>query len=228
MLKGRLSRKIICLIVLMIRGSWGTDMTDKDTTLPGYVALKDWMVKDQPVILQPATSYVFPLTSSDITEIRTLEAKFDQEQNCAGLAGPQIGLAKRVIVFAAPDDAKLKKWRPSLTQCMPKTIWINPSYEGVGHEMQEEFEGCFSVEAVGAPVPRFQTIRYKACDIDGQEIIGTAVGFLARVIQHEIDHTNGILFVDRADPDKVLPIQVYRERHAQELAEKKAKEQIDE
>jgi peptide deformylase len=57
--------------------------------------------------------------------------KFDNEVTCAGLAAPQIGISKQIIVFATPDTPGLNIWRPHLTDMMPKTIWFNPTYQGV-------------------------------------------------------------------------------------------------
>lgn len=165
------------------------------------------------VLSHQANPISFPLSSEDLKDIQTLEQQFDHEKNCAGLAAPQIGIAKQVIVFAAPDNPDLKKWRPDFVQAMPKTIWINPTYEGIEEEgFHEDYEGCFSVEGVAGAVKRYKKVKYRAYDLNGSEINGTAEGFLARIIQHEIDHVQGVLFIDRAEPEKILPIEEYRAR----------------
>lgn len=77
------------------------------------------------------------------------------------------------------------------------SVFINPvitKYEG---EIVEDYEGCLSVPDVYGKVPRHNKVRVKALDINGKEVRLTAEGFLARIFQHEIDHTNGIVFIDR-------------------------------
>lgn len=182
--------------------------------LPPYVVLNDPECPNTEVLRSPAEAFTFPLSKEDIDLINTLVHKYDQEGNCAGLAAPQIGIGKRVIVFEVPDDPALKKWRPDLEETMPKTIWLNPSYEAVTEEFQEDYEGCFSVANLAGPVKRHKKIRYKAYNQDGSLIEGTATGFLARVIQHEIDHLNGKLCIDYVAPDELLTIDEYRKRRA--------------
>lgn len=184
--------------------------------LPDYVAIKT-LQEHIPVLHTPAQEMQFPLSAEDLEIISILEAKYDQEENCAGLAAVQIGFAKKVFVFAVPDDEELKKWRNDLSQSMPKSIWINPSYEGLGPDTTTDYEGCFSVIDLAAPVTRYTTIRYTAYTPDGTKLEGIATGFLARVIQHETDHLNGILFVNRANPEDVMTIEAYRTKRADSL-----------
>ena len=114
------------------------------------------------------------------------EASRDHEVGVA-LAAIQIDIDLRVIVVRSDFDNKDDK---------TFRTFINPvitKYEG---EMVEDFEGCLSVKDLYGKVPRNSKIRLKALDLTGKEIRITAEGFLARVFQHEIDHTNGKLFVD--------------------------------
>jgi peptide deformylase len=76
------------------------------------------------------------------------------------------------------------------------TIFINPEITKTEGEPIEDFEGCLSVKNVYGKVPRFPKVKVKALDINGKAFRVTADGFLARIFQHEIDHTNGILFID--------------------------------
>lgn len=105
----------------------------------------------------------------------------------AALAAVQIDrLDRAVIVRSDFDDKKSRDF----------TALINPEivkYEG---SVVEDYEGCLSVSKVYGKVPRHSKIRVRALDIHGNEIRLKAEGFLARVIQHEIDHTNGIVFID--------------------------------
>ena len=173
-----------------------------NTKLPEYSPM------ESAVLHKAAERFTFPLTAEDVKNINTLEAKYDAEENCAGLAGPQIGFGKAAIIFAVKDDPDLKKFRKDLVDTMPKTMWLNPSYEPIGQDMLEDWEGCFSVPDVAGLVKRYTKIRYTFFDKTGKKITGIATGFLARVIQHETDHINGILFTEKAI--KTMPLDEYR------------------
>ena len=187
------------------------------TDLPNYVVINNPECTNRKVLTTPAQQVSFPLSAKDQEIIQLLVAKFEQEKNCAGLAAPQIGFDRRIIVFAAKDEPGLKKWRPDLTDTMDQTLWFNPSYEGIGEKNASDYEGCFSVRDMGGPVNRFSKISYRAYDIQGNLINGIAKGFLARIIQHEVDHLNGILFWDLVEKDQLLPIEVYRKRRSEAL-----------
>ncbi|MDD2421628.1 MAG: peptide deformylase [Heliobacteriaceae bacterium] len=100
-----------------------------------------------------------------------------------GLAAPQIGIAKQVVVIDI-GEGRLELVNPEIIQAC-------------GH--QDGLEGCLSVPGVEREVRRFDSVRVKAQDRHGQEFTFEATGFLARALQHEIDHLAGILFVDRAN-----------------------------
>ena len=105
----------------------------------------------------------------------------------AALAAPQINILQRVIIVRSDfEDKETKEF----------TALINPEiikYEG---KLIEDYEGCLSVKDVYGKVPRYSKIRIKALNAQGQEVRFKAEGFLARVLQHEIDHTNGVVFID--------------------------------
>jgi len=186
---------------------------EDNVSLPEYVTLNVQTLnssQDKTIRIK-AKELNFPLSEEDKESIRILEKKYDQEENCAGLAAPQIGISKNIIIFAVPGDEELKKWRPDITDSMPKTIWINPSCMPIGDEKHEAYEGCFSVENATGPVLRYKKIHYQAYDQNGNKIQGTAEGFLARVIQHEIDHLNGRVFLDYVTPDKIMSKEEYLE-----------------
>lgn len=177
--------------------------------LPPYQEV-NFETKQNPKVLRtPSQKLHFPLTQEDKDDIAILERKYDEEENCAGLAAPQIGISKQVIVFCA-DDPELKQYRQDFDQMMSKTIWINPSYEGIGDEKHEDYEGCFSVANTAGNVKRYKKIRYEAYNPQGDLITGEATGFLARIIQHEIDHLNGTLFIDYIPEDQLVDIAQYR------------------
>jgi peptide deformylase len=105
----------------------------------------------------------------------------------AALAAIQIDRSEKVVIIRADfDDKETREF----------TALINPAiikYEGT---IEEDYEGCLSVSDIYGKVPRHTKIRIKALDKDGNEVRFKAEGFLARVIQHEVDHTNGIVFID--------------------------------
>jgi len=105
----------------------------------------------------------------------------------AALAAVQVDRMERVVIVRSDFEDKSSR---------DFTPLINPEivkYEG---QLIADYEGCLSVSKVYGKVPRYSKIRVKALDIDGNEIRFKAEGFLARVIQHEIDHTNGVVFID--------------------------------
>jgi peptide deformylase len=191
---------------------------DKGKPLPDYSVVNLTTNRKPAVLTTPAQKLSFPLTPEDINDVKILETKFDGEKNCPGLAAPQIGIPKQIIVFAAPENQDLKKWRSDFTQYMDKTIWINPSYEGVGEEKKEDYEACFSVLEVAGPVKRYCKIHYTAYTVTGELVEGTAEGFLARIIQHEADHVNGKLFIDYVPEDQLMKIDDYRKKRAEAVA----------
>lgn len=109
------------------------------------------------------------------------------------LAAIQIDELKRVVVVRNNFDDK--KDRSFITL-------INPEITKLEGEIEEDFEGCLSILDTYGKVPRYTKVRVKAQDIHGKQIRITAEGFLARVLQHEIDHTNGVVFVDHIKDKK--------------------------
>ena len=195
-----------------------TTFSHAQACLPDYVVINSDQIDEKKAVLRAQCEpVVFPLSEEDRAIVSILEAKFDQEENCAGLAACQIGFNKQIIVFAVSDDPELQKWRPDLVETLPKTIWINPRYEAIGDERHSDYEGCFSVHDLAGSVNRSKTIRYEAYLPSGEKVEGVAKGFLARVIQHEIDHTRGVLFIDYVEPEKLFSIEVYRKMRSEAL-----------
>ncbi|MGE3956873.1 MAG: peptide deformylase [Vicinamibacterales bacterium] len=112
-----------------------------------------------------------------------------QEYNGVGLAAPQVHEGLRLFVAALDME---RGDEPS-----PPIALINPEITPVGTEMREDWEGCLSIPDIRGKVPRHFEIRVKALDRDGERIELRARGFSARIIQHETDHLDGILFFDR-------------------------------
>ena len=109
--------------------------------------------------------------------------------NGAGLAAPQIGVGLRVVIFGVQKNSRY----PDAEE-VPETVLINPLITPLGKEMEEDWEGCLSVPGLRGLVPRFAQIRYQGRDENGVLIDSTVSGFHARVVQHECDHLDGILY----------------------------------
>lgn len=105
----------------------------------------------------------------------------------AAIAAVQVDALERIIIVRSDFEDKSERHFTAL---------INPEIVKLEGEIVNDYEGCLSVSNVYGSVPRHSKIRVKALDVEGKEVRFKAEGFLARVLQHEIDHTNGILFVD--------------------------------
>ena len=109
--------------------------------------------------------------------------------NGAGLAAPQIGVSLRVVIFGVTRNPRY----PDAEE-VPDTVLVNPVITPIGEEMEEDWEGCLSVPGMRGVVPRFKTLRYQGFDESGNPIDRSVAGFHARVVQHECDHLDGILY----------------------------------
>lgn len=135
-----------------------------------------------------------PVVTDNVKQLVTdmTDAALDWEDSrpheiSAALAAVQVDKLERIVIVRSDFDHK---------EARDFTVLINPEivkYEGV---IEADYEGCLSVKNIYGKVPRYTKIRVKALDIDGHAVRFKASGFLARVIQHEIDHTNGIVFID--------------------------------
>ena len=107
----------------------------------------------------------------------------------AGLAAPQIGVPLRVVVFGGRPTPRYPEAAP-----VPYTALINPVLDRLSAEMEEDWEGCLSVPGMRGWVPRHRALRYRGLDSEGATIDRQASGFHARVVQHEVDHLDGVLY----------------------------------
>jgi len=110
----------------------------------------------------------------------------------AGLAAPQIGVNLRVVVFEVSSNPRY----PDVDE-VPKTVLINPTISALDDEMKDSWEGCLSVPAMRGLVPRYNSIRYSGFDAQGVLFEREVSGFHARVVQHECDHLDGVLYPQR-------------------------------
>ena len=111
------------------------------------------------------------------------------DYNGIGLAAPQVHISKRIFIFRNPDQEEGQK--------INITPLINPVFNPTSKETEDDWEGCLSIPGMQGLVRRFKKINYSGFDLDGNKINNTAEGLHARVVQHEIDHLNGILYTDR-------------------------------
>ena len=109
--------------------------------------------------------------------------------NGAGLAAPQIGVLQRVVIFGVHANPRY----PDVEE-VPDTVLINPRLEAIGAEMEEGWEGCLSVPGLRGVVPRYARLHYRGLSPGGEVIERDVEGFHARVVQHEVDHLDGILY----------------------------------
>lgn len=138
--------------------------------------------------------------TDDVKQLVTdmTDASIDWEESrpheiSAALAAVQIDRLERVVIIRSDFDDKTNQ------EFIPL---INPEIVKGEGPMVEDYEGCLSVNGFYGKVPRYGKIRVKALDITGNEVRIKAEGFLARVLQHEIDHTNGIVFIDHIHDKK--------------------------
>ena len=135
-----------------------------------------------------------PVTRFD-AELAALVADMDDTMHAlagAGLAAPQIGVSARVVIFALDHNPRYPQLAP-----IPYTVLVNPLVTPLGPEQDEGWEGCLSVPGMRGLVPRFTRVRYRGFDQHGAPIDRSVHGFHARVVQHEVDHLDGILFPQR-------------------------------
>ncbi len=107
----------------------------------------------------------------------------------AGLAAPQIGVGLQVVIFGVKRNPRY----PGAEE-VPYTVLLNPVITPLRNDMEQGWEGCLSVPGLRGMVPRFKTLRYRGSDQYGRPIDRSVEGFHARVVQHECDHLNGVLY----------------------------------
>jgi peptide deformylase len=152
----------------------------------------------EPLLYQKAA----PVAEFNAPELdRLIEDMFDTmaAANGAGLAAPQIGVSLRVVIFGVEANPRYPSVEP-----VPTTILINPTITPIGTAMEEGWEGCLSVPGLRGLVDRYQQLRYTGYDQTGKPIDRTVSGFHARVVQHECDHLDGILYPMRLKDMRLL------------------------
>ncbi len=155
-------------------------MAIKVTLKMGHPLLKDVAI--------PVTEFNTPALVALIQDMKdTLVAL-----NGAGLAAPQIGVGLRVVIFYINQNPRYPEVEP-----IPETILINPEITPLADDSESGWEGCLSVPGLRGLVPRYRHIHYAGYDASGRRFERRVEGFHARVVQHEVDHLNGILYPQR-------------------------------
>ena len=155
------------------------------------MAIRSVLRMGEPRLLLTATS----VEAFDTPELHALVADLWETMAAeagAGLAAPQIGVSLRVVVFGYQENPRYPDAPP-----VPETALVNPVIEPLTEAMEEGWEGCLSVPGLRGLVPRYSRIRYRGIDAYGRPVEREVDGFHARVVQHECDHLDGILYPQR-------------------------------
>jgi peptide deformylase len=155
------------------------------------MAIREVLRMGHPVLREKAK----PVEAFGTPELRELLDDMKETmaaRNGAGLAAPQIGVGQRVVIFGVDKNPRY----PDAEE-VPFTVLVNPKLVMLTRDVEEDWEGCLSVPGMRGIVPRYTKLRYSGFDIDGNPIERVAEGFHARVVQHECDHLDGILYPQR-------------------------------
>ena len=155
------------------------------------MAARDVLRMGHPVLREkakPVQAFGSPELLALVRDMKdTMAAK-----NGAGLAAPQIGVGERVVIFGVDRNPRY----PDAEE-VPFTVLVNPKIVLLTREVEEGWEGCLSVPGMRGLVPRYTRLRYSGFDEHGNPVEREAEGFHARVVQHECDHLDGILYPQR-------------------------------
>ena len=152
------------------------------------MAIKPVLRMGEPLLFAKAE----PVARFDTPELHALIQDMHDtmaQMNGAGIAAPQIGVSLRVVIFGVGSNPRY----PDAEQ-VPYTVLINPELRPVGDDLEDGWEGCLSVPGMRGVVPRYTRLHYTGFDQFGQPIDRLVSGFHARVVQHECDHLDGILY----------------------------------
>lgn len=157
-----------------------------------------------PVLRRPAQAVEEPIPAV-VRQLAHDMIETMRDANGAGLAAPQVHVGWRVIVFRAPpvgtDESAPQAPGAAASEVQ---VLINPSYTSLSEERELGWEGCLSIPGLRGAVPRHTHIRYRGLGLDGAVVEREARGFHARVVQHELDHLDGVLYLDRMDDLRYL------------------------
>jgi len=164
---------------------------EKAAKILGTMAIREVLKMGDPRLLAvaaPIAEFGTPELENLLTDMRDTM----QSLNGAGLAAPQIGVGLRAVIFGFEHNPRYPD-----ADMVPFTVLINPILTPLGDTLDEGWEGCLSVPGMRGLVPRYRNLRYTGVDAFGVPIDRTVSDFHARVVQHEVDHLDGILYPRR-------------------------------
>lgn len=162
------------------------------------MAVKPVLRMGEPCLLLKAA----PVLQFNTPELHALIQDLEDTMHAmrgAGIAAPQIGVSLRVVIFGQKEADESSNPRYPDADAVPYTVLINPVITPVGDVIEDGWEGCLSVPGMRGIVPRYVDLRYRGFDQYGHVIDRQVSGFHARVVQHECDHLDGILYPMRIE-----------------------------
>ena len=162
------------------------------------------------------------LASPDVQRLIDDMIETKRAANGAGIAAPQVGEALRIALAEVEPDNPRYPYKPPI----PLTVFVNPRLEPLDDETATINEGCLSIPNLRGELERYVNVRVTYLDRDGVEHSDVRRGLTAGTFQHEVDHLDGILFVDRADPRSLTTWEQY-ERHGREDFERRARDLVE-
>ena len=164
------------------------------------ITIEEEQNKKQSVLKQEAKKVEFPVSDENKKIINFMKGWLFKTGG-VGLAATQINVSKRIALIYIPESAALLR---NGVEVHDMHVIINPQYKAAKtSKMVSDFEGCYSVKTVYGKVPRYDIIELSYQNEEGTQVQKQVSGFYARVLQHEIDHLNGLLITDRLTPDCV-------------------------
>ena len=183
----------VALTPALLRELYGAEaddilsLGDHISSLQDVKSVGPHLVWPTPVrVAQPVFDFASAELAALLEDLRDTMAHLDG----AGLAAPQIGVDLRVVIFGSDE---VNPRYPDASP-LPGTVLINPVLEPLSNELEEGWEGCLSVPGLRGVVPRWRNLRYSGFDEHGRHFERVVEGFHARVVQHECDHLDGVLY----------------------------------
>lgn len=146
-----------------------------------------------PVLRQPAEAVADP-TASAIRGLVEAMRETLADAGGIGLAAPQVHVGLRVVIFSVPAERAEDADEHAEDAPVPPTVLVNPEIEPLDQAMEVDWEACLSLPGLTGAVPRYRRIGYRGLDLTGAPVERNAAGFHARVVQHEVDHLDGVLY----------------------------------
>ncbi len=165
------------------------------------------VVKDSPILREVALAVkIEEIGSKKISLIlKKMKRTLHAEEDGVAIAAPQIGVSLRIFVVSGPALTLMKKKKVNLGEKLEDLVFINPEIIKVSRKKNNMEEGCLSLRYLYGQVLRHEKITIGAYNESGRHLVSGASGLLAQIFQHEIDHLNGVLFIDKAKNVRDLP-----------------------